>query len=102
MQTENIPNNKKRNWGWGLLCIGLLIILAKGHDYFDQEAALKAKLNSASMQTVMELNLGDRQNQDALRANIKEEAGTALGGSSILIVVGASLLLIHYKSKRVA
>lgn len=100
MQTENIPNNKKRNWGWGLLCIGILCLLAKGPDYFNQDAALKATLNSASMQTVMELNLGDKQNQDALRANIKQEAGSALVLCSILIVVGASLLLIHYKNKR--
>jgi hypothetical protein len=52
------------------------------------------------MQTVMELNLTDKQNQDALRANIKEDAGIGLVICSIFAVVGASLLFIHYKTKR--
>lgn len=95
-----MANNNKLKWGWILLSIGILCGLAKGPDYFNQDAALKAKLDAVSMQTVMELNLTDKQNQDALRANIKEEAGGALVICSILTVVGASLLLIHYTTKR--
>jgi hypothetical protein len=100
MQTETKSNNKKRNWGWILLAIGILCGLSKGPEYFNQDAALKAKLDSVSMQTVMELNLTDKQNQDALRANIKEDAGIGLVICSIFAVVGASLLFIHYKTKR--
>jgi hypothetical protein len=100
MDSTTKPKNTKRNVGWALLSIGILCILAKQRDYFDPDAALAEKLKSLSMNTILEVGLTTQENQSALRDSIKSDAAVGLVICTILTIVGASLLVLHYRRKR--